>query len=113
MDLKRRGTLRGSKNTGPLSLPDDVLTDLKLVIDSLRKPDNPDINRSDVRSIVHNFGNYGIKKSEFDKLLKKLGINESKSYFNDSEIIEIVTSVWFTNGKNEEANDCFKAFDKT
>eukprot|EP00826_Nyctotherus_ovalis_P023759 TRINITY_DN1827_c0_g1_i11.p1 TRINITY_DN1827_c0_g1~~TRINITY_DN1827_c0_g1_i11.p1 ORF type:complete len:165 (+),score=51.67 TRINITY_DN1827_c0_g1_i11:135-629(+) len=112
MSLRRQGTLKGSKNTAPTSLPDDVLTDLKHVIEYLRKPGSTEVTRSDFRSIAHNFGAYGIRQSEFERELKKQNLDPARSTYTEAEVINMITNLWCTTGKDGEAADCFRVFDK-
>ena len=111
-DIKRRATNKTIKPSGPTSLPDDVQTDLRHVIEYLKKPNATGISESDFRSIIHNFGRYGIRKSEFEKLLWKHNLGQSGSNFSDTEVINMVTALWCSEGKDSEASDCFRVFDK-
>ena len=112
MEPKKKVTTKGGKVTGPASLPDDVLTDLKHVIEYLKKPGATEVTRSDLRSIIHNFGLYGIKQSEFSEEVRKHGLDPNKSSYTETEVINMITNLWCSNGKDNEANDCFRVFDK-
>ncbi len=76
------------------ALPDDVLTDLKHVMDLLR-PEGESLPRAGLRTLMHNFGHYAIRQKEFEEELGKHGLDPRQPSFSDAEAISLITSLWF------------------
>ena len=117
MALRKKSTVRpAGKASTTATLSDDILTDLKNVITSLKETDPANgsvISRGDFRNIVHNFGFYSIRQKEFEEELNKHGLDPKKPYYSEAEVIGLVTSLWCQRGREEEARDCFRVFDKS
>ena len=88
----RKTVLKQGTKATTLSLPDDVLTDLKHVMDHLKKKDEP-FSRADFRTIMHNFGHYSIRQKEFEEELRKHNL-DSKKEFTEADIIQVITLLW-------------------
>ena len=112
MDIKQKGAVKSLKSTKLIGLPNDVLNDLKHVIKYLRKSDNSGINRNDLRTIIHNFGCFNIKKNDFEKLMKKYTTDSTKQSYTDLEVVNFITTAWCNEEKIDEPSECFKMFDK-
>eukprot|EP00831_Metopus_contortus_P064768 TRINITY_DN5793_c0_g1_i1.p1 TRINITY_DN5793_c0_g1~~TRINITY_DN5793_c0_g1_i1.p1 ORF type:complete len:183 (-),score=41.64 TRINITY_DN5793_c0_g1_i1:172-720(-) len=110
-NLRKKSLVKGSVKSETITLPGDVLTDLKNVI-SLFKKKGDTIARSEFRIIMHNFGHYSIRQKEFEEELRKFNFDPKQPYFTESEIISVITNLWNLRGREEEARDCFKVFDK-
>lgn len=95
MAATRKTTLKqGTKGAMVQALPDDVLTDLKHVMDDLKKNGEP-INRSAFRTIMHNFGHYSIRQKEFEEELRKHGFDSKQPIFTEAEVISLITNLWY------------------
>ena len=93
--IPRKTTLKqAAKGSAVQTLPDDVLTDLKHVMEHLKNGDEP-ISRADFRTIMHNFGHYSIRQKEFEEELRKHGFDTKQQTFTESEIISLITSLWY------------------
>ncbi len=117
MALRKKSTIRQpGKSMAPATLSDDVLTDLKHVIESFNKSDEgigEGISRSDFKNILHNFGFYAIRQKDFEQELRSHDLDPKKPYYSEAEVIGLVTSVWCQRGREEEARDCFHVFTKS
>ena len=94
-----------------VGLPDDTLTDLKYVIEYVNDSDIG-ISREDFRCILHNFAVPFISKGGFQRELTNYNLDPKKPYYTEQEVIDMVTKIWNTTGKTDEAVDCFRVFDK-
>ena len=93
MAATRKATLKqGAKGVTTQTLPDDVLTDLKHVMNHLKKKDEL-FSRADFRTIMHNFGHYSIRQKEFEEELRKHNL-DSKKEFTEADIITVITQLW-------------------
>ena len=93
--MKKKSTMRTGAKVTSQTLSDDVLTDLKHVIE-LAKSKSADkiIGRAEFRNIVHNFGYYSIRQKEFEELLSKNSMDPKKASYTEGEVISLVTSLW-------------------
>ena len=65
------------------------------------------------RNILHNFGFHRLSKKEIDEDLKKADPDFLKRQAVDLEVVKYVVGYrWNKTGKEEEARECFKLFDK-
>lgn len=66
-----------------------------------------------MRSILGNFGYTSLNVKEIEEEIKnEYSNNPSKNSFTLEEVIELITKKWFNGGKEAEANEIFKLFDK-
>ncbi|KRX01927.1 hypothetical protein PPERSA_05766 [Pseudocohnilembus persalinus] len=71
------------------------------------------IDRNQLRSILGNFGYTSLNVKEIEEEIKnEYSNNPSKNSFTLEEVIELITKKWFSGGKEAEANEIFKLFDK-
>jgi len=95
------------------TLPGDTVSDL---IDSFKFYDKNDegfISVSHFRNILHNFGFSKMTKKEIDDELKRSDIDLNRRTQIDFDSVRVaVTYRWNKGGRDEEARDCFKVFDK-
>ena len=95
MAYSKKATLKvGTKGSTSQSLPDDVLIDLKHVMEDIIKQHGA-ITRADFRSIMHNFGHYSIRQKEFEEELRKHGFDTRQPTFKESEVISLITNLWY------------------
>ncbi len=67
----------------------------------------------DFRNILHNFGFNKMTKKEIDDELKKNDIDPNKRSSIDFDSVRLAISYrWNKGGKEDEARDCFRLFDK-
>ncbi len=91
---KKTSTKLGAKGATVQYLPDDVLTDLKHVMEDTIKQHGV-ITRADFKNIVHNFGHYSIRQKVFEEELYKHGFDPKQPTFNETEVITLITSLWY------------------
>ena len=96
MAMRKKSTVRpGGKTANAMTLSDDVLTDLKHVIDSIKsKSPDQSISRAEFRNIVHNFGYYSIRQKEFEEELRKHGLDPKQPTYTETEVINLITTLW-------------------
>ncbi len=96
MAQKRTQQRPGAKGGAALTLPDDVLTDLRHVMTMFREQNqNHEIRRADLRSIMHNFGHYSVRQKEFEEELRKHNIDGKEGNFTEAEVITVITGLWY------------------
>ncbi len=95
-------------------LPGDVLADLQDAFAFYeKKEDNGYINMAHFRNILHNFGFHRMSKKEIDDELKKADTEFLKKQYVDFDTVKFVVGYrWNKGGKEDEARECFKLFDK-
>ena len=95
-------------------LPGDVLADLQDAFNFYDKEQNGYISISHFRNILHNFGFHRLSKKEIDEELKTRADQEIlKRHAVDLEFVKFVVGYrWNKSGKEDEARECFKLFDK-
>ena len=68
---------------------------------------------SHFRNILHNFGFHRLSKKEIDEDLKRADPDFLKRQAVDFDVVKYVVGYrWNKSGKEEEARECFKLFDK-
>ena len=95
------------------ALPGDVLADLQDAFTFYDKENNGWITMSHFRNILHNFGFHRLSKKEIDEDLKRADPDFLKRQAVDFDVVKYVVGYrWNKSGKEEEARECFKLFDK-
>lgn len=70
------------------------------------------INRTQLRSILGNFAFTSMNVKEIEEEIRK-DYNQTKTSFNLEEVMNIISKKWFLNGgREQEANEIFKLFDR-
>lgn len=65
------------------------------------------------RNILHNFGFHKMTKKEIDDELKKNDIDPNKRSVVDFDSVRLsIAYRWNKGGKEDEARECFRLFDK-
>ena len=101
----------GKGNQHPL--PGDVLADLQDAFNFYDKENAGCISSVHFRNILHNFGFHRSSKKEIDEELKRTDPEILKRTFVDFDFIKYVVGYrWNKAGKEDEARECFKLFDK-
>ena len=94
-------------------LPGDILADLIDAFQFYDKANEGVISISHFRNILHNFGFHKLTKKEIDEDLKRADSDFLKRNAVDLDVVKyIVAYRWCKTGKEEEARECFKLFDK-
>ena len=94
-------------------LPSDILGDLTDAFAFYDKEENGYITMVHFRNILHNFGFHRMSKKEIDDDLKKADPDFLKRPVVDFDTVKYVIGYrWNKGGKDEEARECFKLFDK-
>ena len=94
-------------------LPGDVLADLQDAFNFYDKENNGYISMTHFRNILHNFGFHRLSKKEIDEELKKADPEFLKRQAVDFDCVKYVVGYrWTKSGKEDEARECFKLFDK-
>ena len=96
-----------------INLPGDVLADLQDAFAFYDKENNGYISMTHFRNILHNFGFHRLSKQEIDEELKKHDSDFLKRQAVDFPTVKYACSYrWNRSGKEDEARECFKLFDK-
>ena len=94
-------------------LPGDVIADLQDAFDYYDKEHNGYIIMTHFRNILHNFGFHKMSKKEIDDELKKANSDFLKKQAVEFDTVKYVVGYrWAKSGKDDEARECFKLFDK-
>ena len=94
-------------------LPGDVLADLSDAFNFYDKEGNQYISMTHFRNILHNFGFHRLSKKEIDEELKRADGEFLKRQAVDFDAVKFVVGYrWNKSGKEDEARECFKLFDK-
>ena len=95
------------------SLPGDLLADLEDAFRHYEKQESGYISMTHFRNILHNFGFHRFSKKEIDEELKKADPDFIKRQAVEFDTVKyVVARRWNVNGKDDEARECFKLFDK-
>ena len=117
---------KGKGSGGPMSLaridparinqyplPGDVLADLNDAFNFYDKEGTNCISMTHFRNILHNFGFHRLSKKEIDEELKRADPEFLKRQAVDFDVVKFVVGYrWNKSGKEDEARECFKLFDK-
>ena len=96
-----------------INLPGDVLADLQDAFAFYDKENAGYISMTHFRNILHNFGFHRLSKKEIDEELKKHDSDFLKRQAVDFPTVKYACSYrWNRSGKEDEARECFKLFDK-
>ena len=96
-----------------VNLPGDVLADLQDAFSFYDKENNGYITMTHFRNILHNFGFHRLSKKEIDEELRKHDPDFLKRTAVDLPTVKYACSYrWNRSGKEDEARECFKLFDK-
>ena len=113
-DIDKKALARldpGKSNQHPL--PGDILADLQDAFKFYDKENNDCITNVHFRNILHNFGFHRSSKKEIDEELKRTDAEILKRTHVDFDFIKYVVGYrWNKTGKEDEARECFKLFDK-
>lgn len=94
-------------------LPSEILADLQDAFKFYDKEDSGLISITHFRNILHNFGFHKMTKKEIDDELKKNDIDPNKRTSVDFDAVRLsIAYRWNKGGKEEEARECFRLFDK-
>jgi Ca2+-binding EF-hand superfamily protein len=94
-------------------LPSEILADLQDAFKFYDKEDSGVISITHFRNILHNFGFHKMTKKEIDDELKKNDIDPNKRTSVDFDAVRLAIAYrWNKGGKEEEARECFRLFDK-
>ena len=95
-------------------LPGDVLADLNDAFNFYDKEQNGYISMTHFRNILHNFGFHRFSKKETDEELKtRADPDFLKRQAVDFDTVKYCVGYrWNKSGKDDEARECFKLFDK-
>ena len=94
-------------------LPGEILADLQDAFKFYDKEETSVISITHFRNILHNFGFHKMSKKEIDDELKKNDIDPNKRTVVDFDAVRLAVAYrWNKGGKEEEARECFKLFDK-
>ena len=111
--MKRGATKISTKSIVSQTLPDDIVSDLKDSFNYYDKDNSSTISMLSFRNILHSFGFAKTSKKELEEELKEHGIEPGRQTIKFPELLSVVTSKWCRHGgKEEEARECFKIFDK-
>ena len=96
------------------ALPSDVMDDLVDSFNFYDKENAGSINLQQFKNILHNFGFNKLSKKEMDDELRRHEIDLNKrSAFDYDTTKNVVAYRWMKGGgKDEEAKDCFRLFDR-
>lgn len=98
-------------NTFPLS--SEIISDLQDAFKYYDKDDTGVISTTHFRNILHNFGFHKMSKKEIDDELKRNDIDPNKRQSFDFDAVRLAVAYrWNKGGKDEEARECFRLFDK-
>lgn len=96
-----------------MPLPSDISSDLQDSFKFYDKEDTGYISIPHFRNILHNFGFNKMSKKEIDDELKRNDIDLNRRNQVDLDAVRLAVSYrWNKGGKEEEARDCFRLFDK-
>lgn len=94
-------------------LPGEILSDLQDAFKFYDKEDTGYISITHFRNILHNFGFNKMTKKEIDDELKKNDVDPNKRTQVDFDSVRLAVSYrWNKGGREDEARDCFRLFDK-
>jgi len=94
-------------------LPDAMLSDLTDAFNFYDKESKGEISMMNFRNILHNFGCMKNSKKEIDDELRACGVDPIRAVTVDFDAVkQVVNSRWNNGGKDEEAQDSFRVFDK-
>ena len=94
-------------------LPGEILSDLQDAFKFYDKDDTGYITITHFRNILHNFGFNKMSKKEIDDELRKNEFDPNKRTQVDFDTVKLAVAYrWIKGGKDEEAKECFKLFDK-
>ena len=94
-------------------IPGEILSDLQDAFRHYDKEDSGIISITHFRNILHNFGFHKMSKKEIDDELKRNDIDPNKRQSVDFDAVRLAVAYrWNKGGKDDEARECFKLFDK-
>ena len=95
-------------------LPSDILDDLVDAFHFYDKEDQGIITAQQFKNILHNFGFHRLSKKDMDEELRRHDIDLTKrASFDFDTTKNVVGYRWMKGGgKEDEARDCFKLFDR-
>ena len=95
-------------------LPADIMSDLTDAFNYYDKTNSGFISLQQFKSILHNFGFHRTTKKDMDEELRRHEIDLAKRFTFDFETTKNVIAWRLTKGggREEEAKDCYKLFDK-
>ena len=94
-------------------MPGEILSDLQDAFKFYDKDDTDYISITHFRNILHNFGFNKMSKKEIDDELRKNEFDPNKRTQVDFDTVKLAVAYrWIKGGKDEEAKECFKLFDK-
>jgi len=94
-------------------VPGEILSDLQDSFAFYDKEDTGYISVTHFRNILHNFGFHRMSKKEIDDELKRNEIDPNKRMQFDFDCVKLAVGYRFhKGGKDEEARECFRLFDK-
>lgn len=94
-------------------VPGDIQADLQDAFSFYDKEDSGFISMTHFRNILHNFGFHKMSKKEIDDELKRADPDFLKKQNVDIDTVKFVIGYrWNKGGKEDEARECFKLFDK-
>ncbi len=94
-------------------LPGEILSDLQDAFKHYDKEETGQISITHFRNILHNFGFHKMSKKEIDDELKRNDIDPNKRQSVSFDAVRLAVAYrWNKGGKDEEARECFKLFDK-
>ena len=94
-------------------MPGEILSDLLDAFKFYDKDDTGYISITHFRNILHNFGFNKMSKKEIDDELRKNEFDPNKRTQVDFDTVKLAVAYrWIKGGKDEEAKECFKLFDK-
>lgn len=95
------------------NIPSDVMADLQDAFHFYDKEGLQYISMTHFRNILHNFGFHRLGKKEIDEELKKADSDFLKRQGVEFDVCKYVVSYrWQKSGREDEARECFKLFDK-
>ena len=95
------------------TLPGDVLADLNDAFQFYDKNQEMFISITHFRNILHNFGFHRLSKKEIDEELKKGDPDFLRKQGIDIDAVKFYVGYrWQKSGKEDEARECFKLFDR-
>ena len=111
--MKRTQNKLVSKGPINQNLPDDVISDLKDSFTFYDKEKTQAISMMNFKNILHSFGFAKSSKKDLEEELKEHGIEPGRQTIRFNELLSVITTKWCRHGgKDEEARECFKVFDK-
>ena len=89
------------------------MADLSDAFNFYDKEGNMFISMTHFRNILHNFGFHRLSKKEIDEELKRADSEFLKRQAVDFDAVKFVVGYrWNKSGREDEARECFKLFDK-